>query len=96
MFGLTEQGKDAGAGVLMQHFGQEDITQILCESVFMPEIAEQDKEKILLDCIGRLKAKRAQSRKDELCHQIKMAQHSGDEEKLHQLMHELHSLIKQR
>lgn len=93
MFSLAEQGRAIDKGVLMSHFGDADILQVVCESAFMPEIAE-GKDKIARECIERLKKDKIKSIRERLHNEIKAAQSVGDNEKLNRLMQEFHLLIK--
>jgi len=95
IFGLVQEGRSAGAGMLMQHFAEDGVAEILCESVFMPDVAAQDRGRVVSDCINRLKSRSAKLKRDDLCRQIQLAQSSGDEENINRLMQEFHSLIKQ-
>ena len=94
MYDLSGQGKDINKGVLINHFGDDDILQVVCESVFMPEVTEEQREKVVSDCIQRLKSEKIKSKKQDLHDQIKAAQHSGDDARLNILMQEFHLLIK--
>jgi DNA primase len=94
MYELSGQGKDINKGVLINHFGDDDILQVVCESVFMPEITEEQREKVVGDCIQRLKSERMKSKRQHLHDQIRDAQRSGDDTRLDMLMQEFHLLIK--
>lgn len=94
LFDLASQGKAVNAGTLTQHFGDESILKVVCESAFLPEISSEDKEKVVNDCIQRLKNEKIKFKRLYLHDQIKSAQHSGDEERLSSLMQEFHLLIK--
>ena len=60
------------------------------------EIHADDKEKILDDCVRRVKDQLLKNRRDLLHCQIKDAQESGEEEKLRRLMAEFNELTKTR
>ncbi len=94
MYELSGQGKDINKGVLINHFGDDDILQVVCESAFMPEITEEQREKVVGDCIQRLKNEKIKSKKQHLHDQIRDAQRSGDDARLNILMQEFHLLIK--
>jgi DNA primase len=94
MFELSGQGKTIDLRAIMNCHENEDISQIICESAFMPEIPSQDKEKIADECIERLKHEKMKLKRQYLHDQIKLAQHTGDEEKVNSLMQEFHLLIK--
>ncbi len=96
MFDFIEQGKDVGPSLLITHFGEEDISRLICESMFAPEVSSQDKERILDDCVRRLKNKRLVSERQHLQEEIKAAEESGDEEQLNRLKHEFCELTRKR
>ena len=97
MFDLADQGKEIGPHVLMHHLGEEEISRLVCESVFMPDtLSEEHRERVVDDCIKRIKEDRAKLRKQALHDEIKIAQGLGDEEKLNRLIEEFHELIKKR
>jgi len=94
MFSLFGEGRRIDAAALSNKLGDDDIMNLICESSFMPDIIEQEKEKIVDDCIERLKKESLKLKQNYLHDMIKQAQHSGDEDKLNKLMHEFHLLIK--
>lgn len=94
MFSLFGEGRRIDAAALANKFGEDDIMNLICESSFMPDIVEQEREKIVDDCIERLKKESLKIKKNYLHDKIKQAQHLGDEDKLNKLMHEFHLLIK--
>jgi DNA primase len=95
MFDLTEQGRSIEPNALMNHFNEEDISQVLCESVFLPEdLSGQDKEKMINDCILRLKSEKLKNKRHELHNRIAAAQGLGDDKEVYSLMQEFHDLIK--
>lgn len=98
MFELFEEGKNIEASVLMNdYFKDEDIAQVVCESMFLPlDTSMQHKERIADDCVERIKKERLKSRRIKLHDEIKEAQTVGDESKLQSLIEEFDSLIKKR
>ena len=94
MFDLLEQGRDITPSKLLNYFQDEGALQVICESTFLPEISEQEKERVVDDCIQRVKNERARVKRQRLHEEIKAAQHLGDEEGLLRLMHEFHHLVK--
>jgi DNA primase len=94
MFSLLEQGKDIQPCSLINYLGESDVLEIISESSFLPEVSSQNKEKIVDDCIQRIKDERMKSKRLYLHDQIKAAQRLGNEEQLQTLMQEFHSLIK--
>ncbi len=91
---LTLEGKSISPSVLMNYFSEEDATALVCETMFMPELSEEGREKAVHDCIARIKVQRLRSRREHLHIQIKSAQSLGDETKLNSLIQEFHNLIK--
>ena len=94
MHDLFTRGKNIAPSVLMNYFSEDDASRLVCESMFMPELLEQEREKALNDCIQRIKVQRLKSRREFLHVQIKSAQTSGDEKRLNSLIQEFHNLIK--
>jgi DNA primase len=94
MFDFAEQGKSIDTNALINHLGDEYVSQVICESAFMPDIPEQRIQEVVSDCMQRLKKERAKSKRQDLHEQIRVAQHLGDEEKLRLLMQEFHFLTK--
>ncbi|MDD5431817.1 MAG: DNA primase [Candidatus Omnitrophica bacterium] len=94
MFELFEKGKNIETSSLMQHFNDVDIDQILCESLFLPELSMDSKEKVADDCVKRLKEEKVKLKKKNLHNEIARAQKLGDEQRLSELTEEFHNLIK--
>lgn len=94
MFGLAKEGKRIDTGVLMNYMGDEDILHVICESAFTPEIIIQEKEKIIGECIQRIKDDKLKYKRQYLHEQITLAQNSGDTEKVSSLMQEFYLLTK--
>ncbi|MBM3246614.1 MAG: DNA primase [Candidatus Omnitrophica bacterium] len=94
IFDLMKDGQEIVPHKLINHLkGQDDILQVVCESTFLPEVSGQDREKIVDDCIQRLKNERLRLKRQHLHEEIKTAQLLGDEEKLGRLMQEFHLLV---
>ncbi|MDP2927221.1 MAG: DNA primase [Candidatus Omnitrophota bacterium] len=91
---LVGQGKNIEPSVLMNYFSEDDASQLVCETMFMPALTEQTREKAVNDCIARIKIQSLKSRREHLHMQIKSAQSLGDEGKLNSLIQEFHNLIK--
>ncbi|MDD5561440.1 MAG: DNA primase [Candidatus Omnitrophica bacterium] len=94
MHDLFTQGKNIEPSILMNYFNEDDASQLVCESMFMPELMGQEREKAVNDCISRIKVQRLRSQRERLHIQIKSAQSLGDEQKLDSLIKEFHNLIK--
>lgn len=96
MFDLIDQGKQVGPQDLMNQAG-DDISELVCESVFLPQgSSDLHKEKVVDNCIQRMKHERLKSERQRLHEQIKSAQHAGDEQRLSRLTEEFHCLIKKK
>ncbi|OGX18935.1 MAG: hypothetical protein A3K83_06580 [Omnitrophica WOR_2 bacterium RBG_13_44_8b] len=96
IFELVEQGKNIGPSSLINYFADEEISKVLCESTLSPEINEQDREKIVTECIQRIKNTKLSSRRQRLQEEIKVAENLGDEDKINRLKEEFNCLIKKR
>jgi len=91
---LVLRGKNIQPSLLMNYFNEDDASQLVSETMFMPELDNQEREKALSDCITRIKVNRLKSKREYLHVQIKNAQCLGDEQKLSSLIQEFHNLIK--
>ena len=94
MFDLIGQGKNIESSKLINYLDDDEMLQCICESAFKSEVSLENREKIVDDCIQRLKRNRLILKKQRLQEEIKMAEDLGDEEKLHSLKQEFHHLIK--
>lgn len=95
MFDLAEQGKNIEPRILIDHLKDEEVSQFICESMFLPEEAtEEHKEKIVDDCVRRIRQERLKLKKHDLHKEIKAAENLGDEDKLNRLLEEFHHLFK--
>jgi DNA primase len=94
MYDLIARGKDPKSNTLINYFGDDTISKMICESTFLPEVSSQDIEKIVDDCIDRLKKKSSLIKRQKLQEEIKNAETSGDELSLNRLKHEFNLLIK--
>ncbi|HNW39594.1 MAG TPA: DNA primase [Candidatus Omnitrophota bacterium] len=94
MHDLVLQGKSIQPSVLMNYFSEDDASQLVCETMFMPALTDQGREKAVNDCIARIKTQKLRSRRENLNKQIKSAESQGDQEKLNSLIQEFDNLIK--
>ncbi|MHB8155413.1 MAG: DNA primase [Candidatus Omnitrophota bacterium] len=94
MQNLVLEGKNITPSVLMNYFSEDDASQLVCETMFMPALDDQEREKAVNDCITRIKIQRKKAQREHLHLQIKSAQSLGDEGKLNSLIQEFHNLIK--
>ncbi|MDD5196593.1 MAG: DNA primase [Candidatus Omnitrophica bacterium] len=98
MFNLVDQGKAIEPQILMNHLG-DDVLELVSESVFLTQNApasEAHREKVVCDCIQRMKNEKIKLERQRLHEQIKVAQAVGDEELLSRLTEEFHCLIKKK
>jgi len=91
---MAVQGKNIQPNFLMNYFSEDEATQFVCETIFMPDLDGQDREKAVNDCINRIKVDRLKSKREHLHKEINDAQVLGDEQKLNSLIMEFHNLIK--
>ena len=91
---LVLAGKNITPSLLMNYFSQDDASQLVCETMFMPALTGEGREKAVNDCITRIKVQKSKSQREHLHLQIKNAQSLGDEGKLNSLIQEFHNLIK--
>ena len=96
LFDLIEQDREVAPHKLLNYFEGEDISELICGSMFASELPSQNKEEIIDDCIQRLKKNRLNMKRQRLQEEIKIAENSGDEESLDRLKQEFHHLIKKR
>jgi len=96
MFDLAGQGKRIEPRSLINYFGEETVSQLICESTLLPEVSSQNRDRIVDDCVTRLKSEKLRIKKQDLHEQIKTAQNSGDDAKLHLLIEEFNNLTKIR
>lgn len=94
IFNLIADGKNISPSNFLNYLDDEHSLRLICQSSLSADIADDDKEKIAMECINRMKSKKIRLKKQDLHNRIKIAQSSGDEESLHRLMHEFHHLIK--
>ncbi|MCM8792055.1 MAG: DNA primase [Candidatus Omnitrophica bacterium] len=89
LFDLVSQGKKIMVNNLLNYFPQQDnILPLLCELSLSPSIDDNDKEKIIEDCVYRLKERKIKIQRENLHREIKLAQRVGDTERLNILIKE--------
>ena len=94
LFDFVQQGRHVDTSVIVNHFDDDTILQVIGETTFSPEVSLENRDKIVDNCINRLKQEKLKSKKHDLYNQIKLAQHLGDEDKLQSLMREFQHLVK--
>jgi hypothetical protein len=96
MFDLIEQGKNTEPSSLINYLNDDGALRVICESTFLPSVSLEDKERVIDDCIHRLKSEKLRFKKQQLHEEIKSAQHLGDEERLDRLIQEFQHLTKKK
>jgi DNA primase len=98
LFDLNNEGKKIEPNILMNRLGDEKLLRLVCESSFALTQEEEpsNREEIVDDCVKRLKAINLDTRKKRLQEQIRLAEETKDEERLHNLKEEFFKLIKER
>jgi len=96
LFDLVSQGRNIESRSLINQCRDEVLEQLICESALQPEVSPEDKERIVEDCIKRLKSEKVRMKKQYLHEEIKTAQHLGDDKRLSELMQEFLQLTKVR
>jgi len=94
MFDLISEGKKVEANKIMGHLEDHQMQQCISESVFGSEVAEENKTRIVDDCIRLIKNKREISTRQRLQGEIHRAEASGDQETVVRLREEFCNLIK--
>lgn len=97
MFDLNSEGKHIEPNILMNRLGDEKLLRLVCESSFslIQEDDYSNKEEIVDDCVKRLKAINLDTRKKRLQEEIRLAEESRNEERLHSLKEEFYQLMKE-
>lgn len=97
LFSFIEEGKNIEPSSLINYFDDDDsIGQLVCEAALPQETSEENRQKVVDDCIQRIKSKRIKIQRDYLQEEIRLAQHAGDEDKINNLMRQFHDLLKKR
>ncbi|QAT16947.1 DNA primase [Candidatus Velamenicoccus archaeovorus] len=96
IFDFFDQGKNLKPNVLMHYLDDDEAINIIAELAALDIHNCPEKEKLIEDCVRRLKRDKILHRCQELHNRIREAQTSGDEGKLHHLVLEYNNLIKKR
>jgi len=96
IFDFFSQGRDCKPNILMNYLDDEEAINIISELAALDIHDCPDKEKLILDCVKRLKRDKLAYRCKQLHKEIQTAQSSGNSEILNKLMLEYNTLIKQR
>lgn len=96
IYGFFEQGKMCKPHQLMHYLDDEEAINIISELASLDIHNCADKEKLIEDCVHRLKRDKILHRCQELSRKIQEAQTLQQEESLRALLMEYNDLIKQR
>lgn len=94
MFDLVSQGKTVEPNKLINYLDDQGILECICESAFTSDISAEHKERIVDDCIKRIKNRKIVLMRQRLQEEIRIAEELKDEKKLDELRQEFCSLIK--
>ncbi|MCM8758115.1 MAG: DUF2913 family protein, partial [Candidatus Omnitrophica bacterium] len=94
LFNFISEGKKIMVNNLISYLEDENLTQIVCELSLIPQTSDEERQKVVEDCIKRLKEKRFRNIREHLQREIKLAQSLGDEERLKKLTEEFCNLMK--
>jgi len=96
IFNFFTQGKEYKPNILMNYLDDDEAINIISELSTMEIHNCPNKEKLIDDCVKRLKRDKIIYQCNELHQQIQLAQTSGNHENLNRLIIEYNTLIKQR
>jgi urease gamma subunit len=96
IFDFFCQGKECKPGVLMNYIDDEEAINLISELAALDIHDCPNKEKLISDCVQRLKRDKILYRCHELHKEIQNAQNLGDATNLEILISEYNNLIKQR
>jgi DNA primase len=96
LFNLSHDVKHISVNGLLNHLEDEAACRLVSELTMLPQLPLEDKERVIQDCIRRLRQQRVQMRKEELLRDIRLAEKMGDKSQLDCLKKELVILIKEQ
>jgi len=96
IFDFFSQGRDCKPNILMNYLDDEEAISIISELAALEIHDCPDKEKLISDCVKRLKRDKLAYRCKQLHEEIQTAQSNGNGEILTKLILEYNTLIKQR
>lgn len=97
LFDHDSKGTSTTTNKLMNIFSDDTITSMLAElssHICLVPLVE-DRDKILEDCISRIKKEKSRLKRHHLHNEIKTAQETGDNERLNRLALEYNKIIKE-
>ncbi|MDO8747943.1 MAG: DNA primase [Candidatus Omnitrophota bacterium] len=95
MFDLFCSGKKINTNSLINHFTGSHLSKIILEISTCEWPAVSGTQRIIDDCVRRIKESKRKLKQQELCRQLKLAQGPGDELKLNDLLIEFQSLSRE-
>ncbi len=96
IFDFFTQGKECKPNILMNYLDDEEAINIIAELATLEIHNCQNKERLISDCVKRLKRDKIVYRCQELHRQIQTAQSCGNQDMMEKLIFEYNTLIKQR
>jgi DNA primase len=93
MFEMSQLGKSITPNKLLAHFQDSEISSLISGLAAKNETIE-DKEKVIEECIMRIKRESVKAERLKLCEAIKQAQTLKNEEQLVYLLHKFNDLAK--
>jgi DNA primase len=95
MFDFVTRGENLTPNALINHLEDTNLSQLLREtSFYLPEVDYPDKDKVIEECMQRLKKNSLIKKKHRLQQEIKRAEIDGNENELNSLKEAFHQLIK--
>lgn len=92
IFDLFCQGKKVDIKNLVDDFSDSQTSKIICELASGEALRATDREKILSDCVKRMKDDMRKLKQREICEKIKLAEVQKDENRLKELLEEFQCL----
>lgn len=94
LFDLFGQGKDIDPSNLINYFDDDESMRFICESSISSEETTENRDRVLEDCIRRLKSRRLSLMREQLQNEIKFAEKNKDYDKLDKLTREVQASYK--
>ena len=95
MFDLFCSGKKINTNSLINHFTGSHLSKIILEISTCEWPAVSGTQRIIDDCVRRIKESKRKLKQQELCRQLKLAQGPGNELKLNDLLIEFQSISRE-
>ncbi|HLD69554.1 MAG TPA: DNA primase [Candidatus Omnitrophota bacterium] len=95
IFDLTHHGKEVNVSNLMNCFKDREILQKISQLMASDSFPAADKIKMFRDCVKRLKTDRVKLKRQDLSRQIRLAEVSGNDNRVDELKEQFNQLIKE-